>query len=60
VGHGPAIGDQVARLWPDRTRDPQPHEPLKGAVMIEEVPLTGLFFVGLAATLALAAIWPGR
>jgi len=28
--------------------------------MIEEVPLTAPFFMGLAAMLALAAIWPGR
>ena len=42
------------------TQEHTAHEPLKGAVMIEEVSLTGLFFVGLAATLALAAIWPGR
>lgn len=60
MGHGPAIGDQVARLWPDPPRDPQPHELLKDAVIVEEVPLTGLFFAGHAATLALAAIWQGR
>ncbi len=42
------------------TQEHTAHEPLKGAVMIEEVPLTAPFFMGLAAMLALAAIWPGR